>query len=75
MNDPVKEKSQGDIRICDVEGCEEPAVTFHGVMICTHGYCGKHRCCYECGLPINDGCKCLEPKERPEYLAYLENLK
>jgi len=52
------------------EKCDKDAVTFHGVMTVTHGYCEKHRCCYRCGLHITD-CKCKEGHlERPEYIEY-----
>jgi hypothetical protein len=64
---------------CNIEGCFEEAVTFHGITTTTHGYCKEHRCCYRCGLGIigvinmvtknrDSFCTCKEgPMERPEY--------
>jgi hypothetical protein len=58
--------------MCNV--CGVKAVTSHGVTITTHGYCEEHRCCAECGLQINYGCKCAKPTEREDYLKYKSNL-
>ena len=59
---------------CNVQECFKNAVTSHGVMITTHGYCAKHRCCYRCGLQVTN-CRCKEGHlERPEYIEYLKFL-
>ena len=60
--------------ICTKEGCDKVAITFHGVMKVTHGYCEEHRCCYNCGNYIKN-CGCENPIERPEYLEHLEQIK
>jgi len=59
---------------CNVKDCDREAVTFHGCTLITHGYCEEHRCCAKCGLKINYGCKCKEPKERQDYIDYKNHL-
>lgn len=55
---------------CNAKDCDKEAVTFHGCLVTTHGYCEDHRCCANCGLKINYDCKCKKPKERQDYLDY-----
>ena len=59
---------------CNVLGCDSVAVTYHGIVAKTHGYCEAHRCCARCGLQINNKCECKRPKERKEYVRYLKDL-
>jgi len=61
---------------CSNFNCEKEAVTFHGVMRITHGYCESHRCCAVCGLPVDGECDCASgPTERKEYIEFVKKMK